>query len=1292
MMSTRRHLASTGILARAGRIARTGLLLACGLGAIFGGQAATPLADQPLFSNTSVPGNLMLALSVEFPTAVSVAHQGKFVPGTKYLGYFDPEKCYRYHQGAAADDGAATGNDVSHFYPVSTAVARKCTEAGFTDTWSGNFLNWMTMQAIDPFRWVLTGGLRRVDTDDTTILERGWATNNALNGADSNFPLIPTADGNVLKERPSPTATEIEEHTPLSFASIKVSVRKRGNQVLFTKTAGLNSDTATVPTHYTQGAVLDEATIYAFYARVKVCESGAGYARESNCQAYPEGNYKPVGLLHQYAEKIRFGAFGYLNDPTDNTRDGGVLRARQKFVGPLVTNPGSAPTANAATEWAADTGVFATNPDAADATATTTALGVAVNNSGVINYLNKFGQEQKSFKRRDPVSELYYGALRYFKNQGNISAWTNIAADASKTQLVDGFPVITDWDDPIQYSCQKNFILGIGDTNTNWDWNLPGSDADPNAKEPADPPELAADTTVNAVTATNRVGTIQSFHAGTLGTKSISQGNYLIAGLAYDANTVDIRPTVVGKPQTVGKQTVQTYWLDVLEFGAYANTNQYYLAAKFGGFKVPEVYDPYTRADALPEAWWRTNTDTVGPAGSTQPRPDNYFTASRPDQVVEGLTKAFAKIDQALSAFTTSFSTALPQVAISGNASFAAKYDSKDWTGEVEASELAFDANTGAPTKSAAWSFATKLAAQLAAAGWDTGRRMISWNPTTGAGVPFRAADLSEAQLTALDTAYRVENDSTDFLNYLRGDRTHEQGSVAAGSSKAYRTRAGLFGDVVGSKARPVGPPSLPLSNASNPGYGTFKTDWSARPMVVYVGANDGMLHAINGKLSGAGAGAEMFAYVPSALFAGPNGTPAVDGLAALGNPTFAHHYYVNATPAAFDIDFSRTHGEEGDPDWRTVLIGGLGKGGRSYYAIDVTDPAGMSTEALAAGKVLWEFTDADMGYTYGEPTVVKTAKYGWVVILTSGYNNGSGIGYFYIVNPRTGALLEKISTGAGSADAPAGLAHANAYVLDRTDVTADSAYAGDLLGNVWRLDLTPAEAAYAAPVKIATLTSGTGAAQPVTTRPLIEVDPRTGRRFVMVGTGRMLDNTDIGSGVQQSFYAIIDGRNTAFSDGTDMPAGVEFPIVRAKLADNTNLLDGISYDLATQIGWYIDMGANAGGTVGWRIVSDPTAAFGIVTFASTLPEGDACKPSGISRIYAVDFGTGRSVLTSGDDFINYSTAIAGVVTDLRFFSVDGVPRLIGGSDSGELKAPPGVFGGSGTLRRLNWREMPVTN
>ena len=114
------------------------------------------------------------------------------------------------------------------------------------------------------------------------------------------------------------------------------------------------------------------------------------------------------------------------------------------------------------------------NPDATDAANTASVFGVTVNNSGVINYLNKFGQEKKTFKRRDPVSELYYGALRYLKNQGNVSAWSNVVSDSQKDRLIDGFPVITTWDDPIQYSCQRNFVLGIGDTNTNWDFNLPG--------------------------------------------------------------------------------------------------------------------------------------------------------------------------------------------------------------------------------------------------------------------------------------------------------------------------------------------------------------------------------------------------------------------------------------------------------------------------------------------------------------------------------------------------------------------------------------------------------------------------------------------------------------------------------------------------------------------------------------------------------------------------------------------------------------------------------------------------
>ena len=1251
-------------------------------------QAATSLADQPVFTNTAVPGNLVLALSVEFPTAISVAHQGAFVAGTRYLGYFDPTKCYRYVQ------GTEVAADVSHFAPVATATAQyKCTAAGLTDTWSGNFLNWMTMQAIDPFRWALTGGYRRVDNATTTILERAWATSNSLNGGDSNFPLIPTSDSNPLRARPSPSSTDIADHTPLTYSSMKVSVRTRGNQVWFTSSATLVTSTTGTPTPYSQAITPAADTLYSFYARVKVCDSGAGYTYEANCKAYPSGGYKPEGLLQQYAEKIRFSAFGYLNDPTDNNRDGGVLRARQKFVGPNRSVPGSTPVANAATEWDASNGVQFNNPDSADAAATAAALGVTVSDSGVINYLNKFGQAQQSYKRRDPVSELYYGALRYLKNQGYVPAWSNIASDPNKIRLVDGFPVITNWDDPIQYSCQKNFILGIGDTNTNWDRNVPGSTTGSN--EPPMPSEVTADATVNSVTATNKVGSLEGIGAS-LGTTGISNGSYLIAGLAYDAHTRDIRPDDATQPQTLGKQTVSTYWLDVLEFGAYVNNNQYYLAAKYGGFTVPTGFDPYTRTAALPDAWWRTNTDLVG----SQPRPDNYFTASRPDQVVAGLTSAFASISASLSAFTTSFATSLPQTALLGSASYGAQYDSSSWVGEVLANTVAFDATTGAPNLTQAWAFTSKLAAQLTGTGWDTNRRMVTWNSTTNAAATFRIASLSAAQRTALDTVFRTGDDSADYLNYLRGDPTNEENSSATGSARIYRNRTQKVGDIVGSKVRPVGPPQAPFADAANPGYSSFKSSYTSRTTMLYVGTNAGVLHGIDGSTTGSTAGREVFAYVPSALYLGPNATPSVDGLAARGDPNFTHKAFVDGPPAAFDIDFDRTPADDntgrpagsGTPAWRTLLVGSLGKGGKSYFAIDVTDPAAMTTEANVATKVLWEFSHADLGYTYGEPTAVKTRKYGWVLVFGSGYNNADGQGYFFIVNPRNGRLLQRIATGAGTVANSAGLAHVQSYILDRTDGTADAIYAGDLLGNLWRLDLTGTPTAYPAPVQLAQLTNGSGAAVPVTSRPLVLVHPRLNRRYVVVGSGRLLDSSDIGSTQPQVFAAYMDGNGNTFNSAAALPSGITFPIQRSNLVQHTNLTLPVSVNPATQMGWWVDLGTAAAGN-GWRVISDASSFYGIVTFVAMVPNGDACNPSGTSRVYSVDVGTGESqLIDSTGATIAYSGALPGVVIEHRTYSVNGTPRLIACNDIGQCsplsrRTPAGLG-----LRRLNWRELPLAD
>ena len=415
---------------------------------------SAPLADQPVFSTISVPGNLALALSVEFPTAISAAHYVKssdppYSSANTYLGYFDPNKSALYNYSATESQ--------RHFYPAGQATNRTC-----SNKWSGNFMNWATMQAVDPFRWAMTGGYRSTDTATETILEKAFASNQ---GNNDNFPNRSLSVGAIAGA------------TPLNWTAFNMGVRTFGNKLRFTATGsiGNSGDTATP---YDPTAAINGATRYEVSVRVKVCDQPAAAGGiEANCTKYPAGNDKPTGLIQQYADQIRYSAFGYLNDGA-LSRDGGVLRAQQKFVGPTQPVPGSGSITNPASEWNSDTGVMATNPDAGDADATTALFGVSVSNSGVMNYLNKFGQiTPGTYKTYDPVGELYYAALRYFKKLGNVPEYTAMgsATATTKATWIDGFPVITDWKDPIQYSCQKNFILGIGDVNTHADRNLPGA-------------------------------------------------------------------------------------------------------------------------------------------------------------------------------------------------------------------------------------------------------------------------------------------------------------------------------------------------------------------------------------------------------------------------------------------------------------------------------------------------------------------------------------------------------------------------------------------------------------------------------------------------------------------------------------------------------------------------------------------------------------------------------------------------------------------------------------------------
>jgi type IV pilus assembly protein PilY1 len=1317
--------------------------------AVAGGLPAWPshaldLADEPLFSTTaSVPGNLLLALSVEWPTATTPAYPSTtaYSPDSTFLGYFDPEKCYFY---------VVDPKDVkkSYFTPDSTATKHACAGTATRPLWSGNYLNWATMQTLDAFRWVLTGGYRSVDEVANTILTKTFASEDVPS-------VIPDK---TLTKGPGNGTDPLQGATPFKATAwtsgITSRIRKLGTRLWVTSTAtGIDSKTQAIvvpdtdsATPYTgqnnyvnrfNSAYAKPGAVYELYINVKVCASTQ--LLEPNCKQYGS-NYKPEGLMQAYASKLRYSAFGYLNHSGDDKqqRDGGVMRARMKFIGQTQPEPGSTPTQNAAAEWDSN-GVMLANPDKKDAEDTVNwanrSFGrkVTVTASGVMNYLNKFGNSAQSYKSKDPVSEMYQAALRYFQKKGNVPSYSSLDTatdDVTASKWLDGFPVITQWDDPIQYSCQKNFILGIGDVNTHRDANLNGSTLK-SSLEPALPDQLLKGSDVNVQTATDMVGkleglktsaTLGNLYAETGGTTcdtTLKECNtYYLAGLAYDAHTRDIRP--LDKEEV---QTVSTYWMDVMERQVYAHKNQYWLAAKYGGFTVPDDFKPYASTNdskTLTTTSWVNNSDKLAysasdPDPSTgggklrfstdladldngqkfDERPDNYFPGNRPDLMRSGLADAFARISSELSSATsTAFSFPSPDVSSGRTVSYSASYDPKNWTGTVQARLPTFDSN-GRPNEKPEVLWDARRLLDLKA---HNVRLIVTCCDSGNKALPFRAADLSSSDLLAR-TKYASFSDvpgaavqsPSNFVAYLRGDRKQE---IAKGG--AYRTRHHVLGDIVNSKVLAVGPPSEPMLNAFNPGYSAFRRTHGTRMTVIYAASNDGMLHAFDGSVPGSSGaacntcGQEMFAYIPSFAYGATGADAKSTGLASLGNPSFTHHFLVDGKTASFSVDFARTPQPVAkDPDWRTLLLGGLGKGGRGYYAIDVTNPADWNSEQKVAARVLWEFTDSSMGYSYGAPMVVKTVKYGWVAILTSGYDNTDGKGYFYIVNPRTGMLLESpVATPEGAPAMPLNMAQATAFIPNFKDGTADAVYAGDMQGNVWRLDLTGTTGSYAAPTKIASLMQG-GKAQPATTRPLVEIDAATGRRYVLVGTGRLLGDSDIRDTNVQGFYALRDGSSAAggFYSTASLPNGAVFPLTRSKLAANTSPIEGIAKESA--LGWYMDLAKDSTSGVAERINLDPIANRGVVAFGVNLPDGTACKPAGKNRVFAMSFATGKSVLVDQNGgLIGATPYSSGMVVDLASLGVDGKTGAYRGDSNGKFREDDTLLPDALPLKLLNWREI----
>jgi len=614
-----------------------------------------------------------------------------------------------------------------------------------------------------------------------------------------------------------------------------------------------------------------------------------------------------------------------------------------------------------------------------------------------------------------------------------------------------------------------------------------------------------------------------------------------------------------------------------------------------------------------------------------------YFSAGDPDQLVTAFGQIIGQINAingsaaglGASGSTTSGGTSIFQVA----------YDTGTWAGRLLS--RAVDVN-GVPV-SVNWEAGT---AGLNTQNYNTGRKILTYNPSNAAGsrgVAFRWANLSAVQKAALNTdpLNNPDTNGSARLDYLRGASTNEgtglgfrartcynPATVAATTPSATTCPAnvGKLGDIIDSSPVYVGKPDFgyPDTLESAP-YSTYATSKASRQPIVYVGANDGMLHGF-----AASDGKEEIAYVPNLVYSNIS----QNNLSLLASPFYSHRFYVNATPTVGDVFISGA--------WRTLLVGGLSKGGRGYYALDVTDPSTF-VEANANQIVKWEFTDADLGFSYSQAAIVKMASGQWAAVFGNGYNNtGTGRAMLYVVDIDTGNLIQKIDTGisggGGTVANPNGMA-TPAVVDLNNDHIADYIYAGDLRGKMWRIDVrssTPANWSVAANVhSLFTAVDALNAPQPITTKPSVGFHPEGfGGLMVYFGTGKFLENFDNNAtGVQQeqSFYGIYDRGVTGRS--TEPSRKETTPIVLTDLLRQTITLGGtvinsftsppttfntrnISDDpinwrldrtsTNTHLGWYVNLPES-----GEKQVTDSLVREGRIIFTTLSPGADACDPGG---------------------------------------------------------------------------------
>ena len=601
-----------------------------------------------------------------------------------------------------------------------------------------------------------------------------------------------------------------------------------------------------------------------------------------------------------------------------------------------------------------------------------------------------------------------------------------------------------------------------------------------------------------------------------------------------------------------------------------------------------------------------------------------YFSAGDPLSLAQSLTTTLASID-AKAGFGSAAAASTLQPVVGDNNLYLAKYKSVYWAGDLVSYSI--DPVSGI-ISTPVWSAAAQLQSTLPSlrniyyfkrnAGANTGvlRSFTYANLSTdGLNGSFDGACSKSPALTQCTSsgfATATANDGNNMVNFLRG-----------GANTVYRTRftgdadigGGILGDIIGGAPVYVRKPTFKYTENN---YATFQSTINAthsgtgRRGVVYVAANDGMLHAIDGAT-----GNEKWAYIPSMT---------MNRMYRLADADYAnrHEFFVNGAPIVGDIFVPGT-----TPTWKTILIGGLGAGGRGYYALDITDPD--------SPVALWEFSidslggGDNLGLTFGNPVITKRADGTWVVAFSSGYNNntgtGDGNGHLFVVNANTGARILDVptytsgTTPAGTATTPSGLGKINAWVDSEIDNTAKRFYGGDLLGNLWRFDLDNLVAPNQAALRMAYFSAG-GNPQPITTEPALADVNYAGSHYpvVYVGTGKYLGTTDLGNTNAQTIYAIKDPLTNAPLGDAHASSTLVAQTLSQASANAPRTITELPVDWSTKNGWRVDLIS-----AGERVNVDVQLVFNTLTVASNVPSTDVCSAGGNSYLYQLDIGTGSS-------------------------------------------------------------------